>query len=490
MKPCPLFDMKKIHLLFLSLFGLETALADDIQALGDEFSSNVTRPQWTQLNDTEGWNANQLELWNFNPSYASGHMVMAPHSSAWFMDLRGVLVYKEITGNFIVTMRMRVTRRGVGGVLPDAAGFTEQSGAPSRQFSLAGIFVRNPRPITQAAPSPVPAGSPSWPPPAVGQPGHFTTDWTPDGDNYLFLSFGSAGNQGNWQYEVKTTRNGNSNLYYNNHGIPADDTAAQIVTLQMVKIGNTIVTMRKHDDGPWIVENRYTPTPGSPYQQLPNFGDTLQIGVTTYTDWNSVGSYYNGGNHASQYEHNYTVFNGPGNNPDLIAYVDYYRFQRPAPELTEASLLALPITFQASPLGGTAAVELPNTGAGAYLGDHANSPTPDLNADSDSDGLSNLFEAIMGTNPTIPDAAQLTSSTTPSHFQFSFPHTNHLNGIILHIQRSSTLVSGSWTNIATRTSAGWSFAPPHQVTEDASTIQFSTPHGDSSHFYRLQAETP
>ncbi|MGB0992257.1 MAG: hypothetical protein ACPG32_07280 [Akkermansiaceae bacterium] len=481
--------MKPSTFALLCAAGVHCAHADDIQALGDEFGSSITQSQWTQLNDTEGWNANQLELWDVNPSYAPGNMVMAPYSSGWYMDMRGVLVYKEITGNFIATMRMRVTRRGENGQLPNEAGFTERSGAPSRQFSLAGVFVRTPRSITQAAPNPLPSGSPSWPPPAAGQPGHFTTDWSPDGDNYIFLSFGSAGNQGDWQYEVKTTLNGDSRLYYNDHGIPADVDEAQVVTLQFIRVGNTVVTLRKHADGPWIVENRYTQSPSSPLQQLPDFGDTLQVGITTYTDWNSIGGYFSGGNHASQYEHNYRIFDGPGHNPDLIANVDYYRFQRPDPALTEATLQALPITFMASPRGGVEAVPLPDDGAGAYLGDNANTPTPALNEDADGDGMSALLEAVFGTSPAVADAQQLTPELVGDQFQLSFPYSNNLNGVTLRIQQSSTLAEGTWTDVATRTQAGWTLDPPHEVTETGTNIQFSTPHAGGTSFYRLHVET-
>lgn len=481
------FIKKALPILILT----SSTYADSIEALGDEFDSSVTQPQWSRLNDTEGWNADQLELWDFNPSYATGNMVMAPHSSAWYMALRGVLVYKEITGNFVVTMRMRVNRRGVGGILPNDPAFVAQTGAPNRQFSLAGIFLRNPRNITQAAPNPVPAGSPIWPPPAAEQPGHYTTDWTPNGENYIFLSYGSAGSQGTWQYEVKTTTNDNSNLYFNNHGVPAIDDEAQYVTLQMVRIDDTIVTLRKHDTEPWIVENRYTSSPSSPYQQLPNFGNTLQLGVTTYTDWNSVGSFYNGGNHASQYEHNYTVFNGPGNNPDLIAFVDYFRIQRPDSSLNEASLLALPITFTASPLGGTAAELLPATGAGEHLGDNADIPTPELGTDPDGDGIPSLIEIIMGTDPTVVDAMGIPTSMTATDFQFSFPHQNNLDAVTLEIEYSTTLTDGNWNTIATRIpGAGWNVDPPHQVNETATSIDFTTPINNNLGFYRMRAALP
>lgn len=459
-----------------------TLLADDLQPLGDEFDTALTQPQWHRLYQTEGWGANQLELWDINPNYAPGHMVMAPHTSSWFDELKGVLVYKEITGDFVLTTRMRITRRGTSGSLPSEGGFSEQSGAPSRNFSLAGIFVRNPRNITSGAPTPVPVGTPVWPPPAEGQPGHYTTDWAPNQENYLFLSYGSAGNAGTWQYEVKTTTNGNSVLYYRNYGIPADDTAAQIVTLQMVRVGNTIVTMRKHDDGPWIVENRYTQSPGAPQQQLPSFGQTLQVGITTYTDWDSMqATYFNNYDHASQYYHNYSVLDGAGYNPDLIAYIDYYRFQRPDPSLTEQSLAALSLSFE-----NEAAINLPTTGAGAYLGDNANSPTPALTTDSDGDGTSNLLEALVGTNPMVPDQFPLSYTSSQPDFSFTFPHQNNLDAVTLEIQQSSTLAPLDWTTIATRTSAGWSFAAPHQAADNASQLQFTTPLTNGNQFYRIQ----
>ncbi|SHJ17397.1 hypothetical protein SAMN02745181_1367 [Rubritalea squalenifaciens DSM 18772] len=455
--------------------------ADDLQALGDEFTTSLTQPQWSRLYQTEGWDADQLELWDFNPSYAPGHMVMAPHTSSWYADLKGVLVYKEITGDFVLTTRMRVTRRGTNSTLPNDGTFSEQSGPPSRAFSLAGIFVRNPRNISSAAPDPAPAGTPTYPSPAEGQPGHYTTDWTPDGENYLFLSFGCAGNPNTWQYEVKTTSNGTSTLYYNTHGVPADNASAQYVTLQMVRVGNTIVTMRKHDDGPWIVENRYIESPSVPQQQFPNFGQTLQVGLTTYTDWSSMSNvYYNSGDHASQFQHNYSVLDGASFNPDLIAYVDYYRFQRPDPAITEETLAALPLAFE-----NNTATNLPATGAGAYLGDNANSPAPDLSADSDNDGVSNLIEALTGTNPANPESRPDIISSDSSDLTLTLPHQNNLNSVTLEIQHSSSLDSLDWTTLATRTSAGWSISAPHQASDDSTQLLFTTPLTSGENFYRI-----
>ncbi|MGJ8673669.1 hypothetical protein [Rubritalea sp.] len=476
-----------VTLLFLALTA--PSFADDIQPHGDEFNSAVTRSAWQRLNDTEGWNADQLELWDLNPTYAPGHMVLAPHSSGWYMDLRGVLVYKEITGDFIVTTRMRLSRRGINGLLPNQAGYVAQQGAPNREFSLAGIFVRNPRAIVSAAPSPIPSETPLWPAPTNGQPGHYMTDWSPDGDNYLFLSYGSAGSQGTWQYEVKTTTDGDSDLYFNNLGVPNNDENAQWITLQMIRVGNTIVVMRKHGDATWVIENRYTQNPVSAYQQLPNFGNTLQIGITTYTDWNVINTYYAGGDHALQFQHNYSVLDGPSSNPDLIAEVDYYRFQRPDPALTEQALQSLPITFSPAPLGGTAAQLLPDNEVGALLGDNANSPSPPLDEDPDGDGTSTLIEIIMGSNPALPDANPISTMLANDDFHIQFPHQSNLNPITLEIQSSNNMIN-DWATIATRSSTGWLFDLPHQIEETTNEVIFRTPILQEDTFYRIEATAP
>ena len=60
----------------------------------------------------------------------------------------------------------------------------------------------------------------------------------------------------------------------------------------MVRVGNTVVCLRRHGaSGPWIVENRYP----NPDHAFPQFGPTLQVGVTAYTDFDSVTAYEAGG---------------------------------------------------------------------------------------------------------------------------------------------------------------------------------------------------
>jgi hypothetical protein len=334
--------MKYISFLALIFSFGPLLCADDLAHLSDEFNEASSQANWLRLNDVEGWNADQLELWDVNTT-RPGHMRLMPHTSAWYDDLRGVLVHKNVTGDFVVTARMEIGSR------------SDITAPPNRLFSLGGLFMHTPRGITSAAPTPY-TTAPVWPPAANG------SDWQPDTDNYVFLSYGTAGNPGTWQYEVKTTVNGSSTLYFDNSGVPDSN----VVELQMVRVGQTVVVMRRHPGGNWIVENRY-PNADHP---LPVLEDTMQVGITTYTDWNNIGEdYWNGGDPETQFHHNYSVLDGPGMQPDLIVDVDYMRFNRPAPELTEALLQSLTTSYNPA-TNDSIAFELPSDGAGLYLGDN------------------------------------------------------------------------------------------------------------------------
>jgi len=333
--------------------------ADTLQPLGDEFDNAATFSRYQEHGALEGWGASHVESADINTT-SPGHFRVVPTTTGWYEHLRGTHFSKNITGDFVVTARVFVySRQNPAGPL-----------APSvRLFSLGGILVREPRAITRAAPVPY-TTAPVWP------PQNFGSDWTPGdenwantselvgkGENFLFLSLGTAGNSGTRQFEIKTTRRSRSELYFSSNGISGSREA----WLQMVRVGNTIVCLRRHSAaGPWIVENRYP----NPDHAFPQFGPTLQIGITAYTDFNSISNYEAGGPQ-TQFHANY--INIPGA-PDLILDVDYLRIQRPAPALTEAVLQAMatsynpatnqtanpPVTLAASPV------------AAPFLGDNSN----------------------------------------------------------------------------------------------------------------------
>lgn len=64
--------------------------------------------------------------------------------------------------------------------------------------------------------------------------------------------------------------------------------------------------------------------------------------------------------------------------------------------------------------------------------------------DPDDDGLSNLLEQQLGTNPTRPDAAVLLNPVMASNGTFSFSSASRL-GRTNRVEVSTTLTPGSWT---------------------------------------------
>lgn len=343
--------MKTRTIVVISALALTRALADTLQPLGDEFNDAATFARWQDIDEVEGWGVSSDESADINTT-TPGHFRIVPKAMGWYMHLRGVLFFKEISGDFIATTRLRVFSRH------NPANPLEP---PNRLYSLTGIFLHEPRPyITQAGPSPY-RTDPVWPPAAFG------SDYVPNTENYIFLSYGTAGNPGTRQFEIKTTRNSNSILYFNSTGI---DQASNEAWMQLIRVGNTVVCLRKYSEaGNWIVENRY-PNADHPF---PLFGATLQVGLTAYTDWPNGEPYHNGGVQTSWYA-NYAA-PGPGQ-PDLVSEADYFRIQRPDPALTEAVLQGMATSYNpntnqtANPpvlLGASPA-------ASPYLGNAANIP--------------------------------------------------------------------------------------------------------------------
>ena len=431
--------------------GLVTkiALADDIAPLGDEFDDAMTFSDWQDLGLVEGWATPSYETADIDTT-EPGRFNIVPGAITWFAHLRGLLFFKEVTGDFVATMRVRVLSRH------NPADPTE---VPNRSFSLTGIFVHGPRSITQAAPDPYTTA-------AVWPPANFGSDYVPNTENYIFLSYGSAGNPGTRQFEIKATRDSDSRLYFSNNGIDQNETEAW---LQMVRVGDTIVCLRKHSsNGAWIVENRY-PNADHPF---PDFGSTLQVGITAYTDWPTAAPFNSGGLETS-YHFNYAP---PSNgSPDLISQVDYFRLQRPDPALTEAVLQGMNVSYNpatdatANPpvLLSASASAAPHLGENANhvydpfgdwqvaeFGANANLPIAEPGADPDGDGLGNLEEFVLGGDPEDANDAPTPSATRePGTGEFEFSFTPAIeNGALLEIRVSGDLAN--WTTVASRPAGG------------------------------------
>lgn len=457
---------------FTELSYMTTISEDDIAPLSDEFQTSTTISQWQRNYVTEGWTAaDKLQTWDINTS-RPGHMRLMPYTSSWFQNYTGALAYKEITGDFIITLELESNRRN------------GQAGRPTSDYSLSGIMIRSPRPLHHAAPVPDPGPQTvlPWPPDAS-----YTTAWAPGTENYIFLSYGYADSNlwgdvggGTWYNEVKSTTNSVSNLYAVQSGIPAGGNRA---TLQAVRVGQTFLLLRRHGPGqPWIVENRFV------RNDMPA---TLQVGITAYTDWNNVSI-------QNEFHHNRTV--NTGGNPDLVADIDFFRLRRPAAELTEPMLGAALVTRQAGELRW-----LTGTALEPYLGDHAISPyTPppisyddwlmssftadqlvlphftDRSADPDNDGHGNLLEYALGSHPNNP-----TSIAGPS-FQrvgntLTLTYPRIRENLQYHVEASTNLIFWDATGVD---------QDPSTPLGQSATATLVIPSGTPRVFLRLRVEEP
>ncbi len=235
----------------------------DITRFSDEFDNPKTKSSWRHAFQEEGY-VNQLERFDIGTTQP-GWMLMMPYTSGWYKDYRGILAFKEVQGDFVMTTRLRVNRRG-------------GEGPPRTQYSLAGIMVRQLRTVTPQT-------------------------WEPGQENYVFLSTGAADAPGSYQFEVKTTINSDSQLRIS----PASSGDA---ILQVARIGSYVITL-KNENGVWSVHQRYN---------HPGLSGTVQAGLTCYTDWPNVSK-------LNPQQHNSTVIrNGT---PDLVVLYDYVRYRRP-----------------------------------------------------------------------------------------------------------------------------------------------------------------
>lgn len=303
---------------------------DPLVPLSDEFDAAATLSLWSRVHDVEGWKADHLQLLEIDAS-APGHLVMVPWSNSWYADYRSDLTFKSVTGDVAFTVDVAVTAAAGGGI-------------PGTAYSLAGAMIRTPRDITDPS------------------------EWTPGGENYVFLSCGYAHEfapcapGAGPHLELKTTVDGQSTLC-------ASPIGAATCRIQIARVGTAVICLMSVEGAAWEVIGRF---------ERSDMPSTLQVGMVAYTDWPKVETY-------TPFFHNGNVLNDaldpdPSSNPfvpfapDLRAEYDYARFATPLvpPELAGVDLVT----------------EATDEELLSFLGDHA-IPTPlvgDLDGDGDVDG--------------------------------------------------------------------------------------------------------
>ena len=267
----------------------------DLTGLNDEFDDSSTIEDWALVTEVEGWGAQHFETFDIDQTNP-GALTIEPHTSTWFEDYQGQLAFKEVTGDFIVTTHVAITDR-------DDIGGSDDDDVPNDStFSLGGVMLRSPRDITDA-----------------------TTEWTPGGSNFVFLSLGHGYDGASMSLESKNTQDSVSNLEL----IPVNATNAE---LRVERSGAAVTTMyRLEGDVEWQVAANF---------DRPDMPDTLQVGLVGYTDYEKTSTFQ------PFYANTHTLIDTPENaanssnpglayDPDVQASFDYIRFERPESETEE-----------------------------------------------------------------------------------------------------------------------------------------------------------
>ncbi|MEM8677424.1 MAG: hypothetical protein AAGF83_26730 [Cyanobacteria bacterium P01_G01_bin.67] len=232
------------------------------RSLSTQFDRPESLQDWQEY-QVEGW----VSKWE-TPTVENGNLVLRPRSSGWFEDNQAGHLYREVTGDFIVTTRIQVEGT--------------QTPIPQRSFSLAGLFIREPRTFTKAS-------------------------WTRNKENWLFFSVGTAFPAGSSQFEMKSTFNSLSTL-------KIADAPEGWMRLRVARSGELFTLLYQEENSDqWKVLDQFI---------RPDLPETLNVGLTAYADWDSIAADYP----------NYQKYNENGastQNADLVAYVDSIDFRRP-----------------------------------------------------------------------------------------------------------------------------------------------------------------
>lgn len=239
---------------------------NDLATLNDEFDHASSIKEWTAHHETEGWPdfTHKQEIRETESVF-----YIEPKTTGWYGNFhRGPFHYKEVTGNFTLITRIKVT------------GLNTPS--PRRGFSLAGLMVRAPRPQNVSKHA----------------KGH---------ENWMFLSTGSAKKKGKPEFESKNTVNGKSKLKV----LPARN---GWVELALSRVDSTFYQLYRYEGTQeWKLLRTIT---------RPDMPETLQAGMLAYTDFWPLLKWFIFG---SAKKFNTQPLEGK---PDLIARYDYVRFYR------------------------------------------------------------------------------------------------------------------------------------------------------------------
>jgi hypothetical protein len=199
---------------------------DDLAALSDEFDKPGALRNWKSFAAAEGW-PDRIEKADVNAT-SPGHLHVVPQSGAWWAGYHGVYFFKEVTGDFVITTRVKVTGKG--------------GGEPTKIWTISGLLLR--------------------------APADAKVDREQRKENWIYVMTGRGPGEGR-VIDAKSTLD----------GINAWDitpTQPGWYELRIARVGPLFIAMCRPDGGDWMLRKRIA------RNDLP---ETLQAGINVTSDF-------------------------------------------------------------------------------------------------------------------------------------------------------------------------------------------------------------
>ena len=253
--------IKIITITTIILLAGVNMFASDLSSLNDEFDKSSDLKAWQHFHEVEGW-PNRIDSIKVD----NGSLLIEPKVSAWVADLQGVFLFKDITGDFIVTTRVHVNGKN-----------SEKS---KNDWALAGLMARTPKEETKE-------------------------NWKANTENWVYLMHGKS------PYPLRgSITDSKSNV---NSKWDADLTGSKNgLELAIVRIGSLFVTMRKFPGKEWVILDRFI------RNDMPK---TLQVGINAAV----CNELYK----ISDFEFNARTSYFKDEIPDMTSKFDYVHYRRP-----------------------------------------------------------------------------------------------------------------------------------------------------------------
>lgn len=270
--------MKYIRLIsyFLSVLIVTCVYSKNnkpINHLSDDFDDALSLEAWTNLSLKEGY-PNKINIVDINKT-KKRHLYIKPKESIWFEGYHGTFLYKEVSGDFVVS-----TKLSVSGVLEDFPDY------PKKTWQIAGILVREPIDVS--------------------------VNKNKREENWVFNTYGSGIGRKHL-IDIGT----NQDNIYTCYPFTGKDGS---IELRIVRIDEYIITLSKNQRENWVLRKIIKRT---------DFSQTLQVGIMT----NSSGYHYPFAGNLKK-DFSYFDYNSQlidiDNKPDLQVYIDYVYYKRPS----------------------------------------------------------------------------------------------------------------------------------------------------------------